>query len=134
MSEKHVELRGARIPIVGNFAAHYWLVIHTLENIDRWEVWQFRHCCQWSWGHLHRNLMPHDQGVGNGPSWIEYTWSGKEADLLLNTILSTPESYPYKYQYLYWPGPNSNTYVQWVLNQAGTNYFLGGLALGKNYR
>lgn len=129
-----VELRAAKIPFIGQIAVHYWLVILTPNYTDRWEVWQFRHCCESSWGHIHKNLMSYHNGVGNGGSWVEYTWSTSEANSIIKVIEKTPETYPYKYKYRYWPGPNSNTYVQWVLDSAEIPYTLGPLGLGKNYQ
>ncbi len=131
---KIVELRAAKIPWIGSIAVHYWLVIRHNQTIERWEVWQRANCCQYSWGHLHKNLLHYDQGVGNGNSWIETQWLDNEADLLIDIITNTPKLYPYKYKYKYWPGPNSNTYVQWVLNEAKTQYSLSPLGLGKNYQ
>ncbi|ELR98442.1 DUF3750 domain-containing protein [Gloeocapsa sp. PCC 73106] len=128
-----VQLRAAKIPFIGNIAVHYWLVTWHNQSVDRWEVWQRAHRCQHSWGHLHRNLMYYAQGVGNGASWVEAEWQGMEADLLIATIINSPDSYPYKYLYRYWPGPNSNTYVQWILNQAQTQYSLSSLGIGKDY-
>ncbi len=130
---KQVELRAAKIPFIGNVAVHYWLVIFQDSYIDRWEVWQSANRCQSSWGHLHKNLLHYNQGVGNGSSWVEYTWQGETANLLTTTIENTPQIYPYNYLYRYWPGPNSNTYVQWVLDQVKINYYLGPLGIGKNY-
>lgn len=133
-NQKIVELRAAKIPFIGSIAVHYWLVILQNQTVERWEVWQKPNCCQYSWGYLHKNLLLHDQGVGNGNSWIETQWLDNEADLLIDIITNTPEFYPYKYLYRYWPGPNSNTYVQWVLNEAQTNHYLGSLGFGKNYQ
>jgi hypothetical protein len=42
--------------------------------------------------------------------------------------------YPHCQTYRYWPGPNSNTYVAWVLRQAGIDHPLGRLAVGKGFR
>jgi len=131
---KIVELRAAKIPFIGRIAVHYWLVIRENQKVDRWEVWQTANCCKNSWGYLHKNLLEYAQGVGNGDSWVEYQWRGESADLLIMTIENTPKIYPYKYQYRYWPGPNSNTYVQWVLNEAKTNYYLSYFGIGKSYQ
>lgn len=131
--ETIVQLRAAKIPFIGLIAVHYWLVIIQDNQIDRWEIWQRKNVGKISWGHLHKNLMNYDSGVGNGPSWLEYEWRGNTATLLAEVVENSPESYPYNYYYLYWPGPNSNTYVQSILNQAKTNYFLSTKGIGKNF-
>ena len=43
------------------------------------------------------------------------------------------KDYPYCERYRYWPGPNSNTFVAWVLRQAGIDQRLGRRAIGRNY-
>ena len=128
-----VELRSAKIPFVGFTAVHYWFVIITAETSERWEIWQSQNRGRISWGHLHQDLMPVSQGVGNGDSWVEKIWQAEEADKLINIIRESPQNYHYNYLYRYYPGPNSNTYVQWVLHEGKTNYLLGKKGIGKNY-
>ena len=37
-------------------------------------------------------------------------------------------------RYRYWPGPNSNSYVAWVLERAGIEYALGWRGIGRRWR
>jgi hypothetical protein len=110
-----VELRAARIPWIGWFAWHHWFVIVRPDARDRWEVWQSARAGGDSWGHLHRNLLPPDRGVGAGSSWVVQSWRESAAAELAQRIERSPAEYPFRERYHYWPGPNSNTYVQWVL-------------------
>jgi hypothetical protein len=110
-----VELRAARIPVIGWFAWHHWLVIERSGVRSRWEVWQTAGAGGQAWGHLHRDLLPPDVGVGRGPSWIVQQWQGEAGDELAWRIEASPVEYPFRERYRYWPGPNSNTYVQWIL-------------------
>jgi hypothetical protein len=128
-----VYLRAAKIPRIGAIAVHYWFVIAQGENTERWEIWQSPQVGKKSWGHLHLNLMKHDQGVGNGHSWLKQQWQDIQAEKLAQIIRETPNQYPYNYCYRYYPGPNSNTYVQWILNQAEIDYQLSLRGWGKNY-
>ncbi|MFN9173318.1 MAG: DUF3750 domain-containing protein [Synechocystis sp.] len=128
-----VQLRAAKIPFVGWLAVHYWYVIFEGETTQRWEVWQNRERAAESWGHLHKNLLPPNAGVGNGASWLDYQWSGSEAIALCRVIEASPNTYPHTHCYRYWPGPNSNTYVQWVLQQAQINHGLSWKGVGKSY-
>ena len=128
-----VQLRAAKIPIIGFIAVHYWYVVVRSKQQERWEIWQKPSLSRDSWGHLHKNLMPVDSGVGNGPSWLETSWTGQLAHQLAEIIENSPEAYPYSYHYRYFPGPNSNTYVQWVLNQVDSNYRLSLRGIGKHY-
>ena len=129
-----VQLRAAKIPgLVGLLADHYWFVIDKGGKKDRWEVWQEKTVGQPSWKHLHKNLMNYKSGVGGGDSWIEYQWFGSEADRLINQIEKSPTEYMNQNHYRYWPGPNSNSYVQWVLNELNLDLALGPSAIGKDY-
>lgn len=139
-----VELRAARIPgVIGIVADHFWFVLidEAEGRRDRWEIWQKadvagQSFCQ-SWGHLHKNLMAPERGVGGdqpearSPSRLVTTWYGQEASTLMERIKSSVAYYPFCYRYAYWPGPNSNTFAQWVLNSIG--YRLAPTAIGKDY-
>ncbi len=128
-----VQLRAAKIPVIGFIAVHYWYVVIRGNQQDRWEIWQKASLSRDSWGHLHQNLMSPNSGVGNGMSWVETSWRGNLGDKLAQTIENSPLTYPYNHCYRYFPGPNSNTYVQWILNQANCNYRLSIKAIGKYY-
>ena len=128
-----IELRAAKIPGIGRIAVHYWFVIHQHGQTERWEVWQKPGQNQSSWGHLHKNLLAFDRGVGNGDSWVEASWQGDEAAKFIAVLSRCAKDYPDKYRYHYWPGPNSNTYVQWVLNQVGCEHQLLPQGIGKNH-
>ena len=125
-----VELRAARIPLIGVIAHHHWLVIARDGQQDRWEVWQRPNAGGQSWGYLHRNLLPPESGVGNGPSWMIHTWKGEDAHDLAQRLERCTYDYPWCHRYRYWPGPNSNTFTQWIL---GDRLTLPFRALGKHY-
>ena len=131
-----VELRAAKIPCLpGIIADHNWLLVfHTTEGkrqeCDRWEVWQRANQNETCWGHLHKNLLTPYQGVGNGPSRLIHEWIGKEALSIAERIKSSPEVYPFINKYSYWPGPNSNTFAQWIVRG---KIKLGSRAIGKSY-
>ena len=131
------ELLAARIPNLPGFIAdHHWFLTfcdlneETQHYCDRWEVWQ--HPCQNDscWGYLHKNLLPPYQGVGNGSSRLIWQWVGDEALSIVETIESSPSNYPFIDQYGYWPGPNSNTFAQWVVQD---KFKLGFRAIGRDF-
>ncbi|BFM41170.1 DUF3750 domain-containing protein [Synechocystis sp. LKSZ1] len=133
LSPETVHLRAARIPWVGFLAWHYWYVIDQEGQQERWEVWQRASLIPSSWGHLHQNLMSAEGGVGNGPSWLEATWEGPQAKALIVVLYQSPQAYPHCHRYRYLPGPNSNTYARWVLQQAAVDHSLNWRALGQGY-
>ena len=122
MKNTIVEIRAARIPgWSGIFANHHWLLVlrgvdgNHCETCDRWEVWQHANQNDSCWGHLHKNLLAPCQGVGNGPSRAIKQWADDDAKAIIEIIESSPDSYPFNQKYGYWPGPNSNTFAQWVV-------------------
>jgi hypothetical protein len=130
LAEIRVELWAARIPGIGGFADHHWFVVHRNDMPERWEVWQTKGAGGEHWGHLHRNLKPAFDGVGNGPGRLLKNWVDQEAHALTERIHQAPSAYPWKERYILWPGPNSNTFVQWVLEDRCT---LGWRGCGKHY-
>ena len=128
-----VQLRAAKIPFIGAIAIHYWYVILQANQETRWEIWQKPDLYADSWGHLHKNLMPINSGVGNGNSLLETVWTGEFAHKLAEILENSPDNYPHKYCYRYFPGPNSNTYAQWILNQAKSDYRLSIKGIGKHF-
>lgn len=128
-----VELRAGKIPWISLIAVHYWFVIHHNGKTERWEVWQKPNQKPPCWGHLHQDLLPFDSGVGCGDSWVEQRFEGEQADSIIAVLQSSPDTYPNKHNYHYWPGPNSNTFVQWVLDQAESTHHLHPVGIGKSH-
>ncbi|MEM7258882.1 MAG: DUF3750 domain-containing protein [Pseudomonadota bacterium] len=125
-----VSLWSAKIPLIGFIAVHHWFVIERGSDLSRWEVWQSAHQGGTAWGHLHRDLMAPFIWPHRDTPVQHQQWHGNAAQRLADRIETSPQHYPWLYRYRYWPGPNSNTYVQWVLQQ---NYRLGWKAAGKHY-
>ena len=129
-----VELRCATLPFIGAIAEHYWFV--TFDDAgacERWEVWQSKDAGGTSFGHLHCNFKRPDDGVGGGPSRVVAHWGAQDALRLLEALKSAARDYPFRERYLPWPGPNSNTFVAWVLRRAGIEFALSWKAIGKDY-
>lgn len=130
-----VELRSATLPgVLRVVARHCWFVTRDAATgeVHRWEVWQDADAGGESWGHVHRDLLEPDSGVGGGPYRVEREWTGEGASRLAAT-LATALTYPHSDTYHAWPGPNSNTFVAWVLHEAGVGMDLPPTAVGKDY-
>lgn len=129
-----VELRCATLPFIGALAEHYWFVTFDDSGAcERWEVWQTPDAGGRSFGHLHCNLKEPDAGVGGGPSRVVAQWRSGDAHNLLEALKSAEKTYPFRDRYLPWPGPNSNTFVAWVLRRAGIEFALPWKAIGKDF-
>jgi hypothetical protein len=128
-----VALRCAPLPRIGFLAWHYWLVVDDGTTRERWEVWQTRNAGGSCIGHVHCNLKPPAAGVGGGPSRLSRVWKDQDARRIAD-VLRNAERYPYCERYRMWPGPNSNTFVAWVLREAGIDEPLDRRAVGRRYR
>ena len=125
-----VQLRHASLPApIGLIASHYWFVVFDGPKAERWEVWQTQHAGGRAVGHVHCDLKPPDAGVGGGPMRIADEWTGEEA-ARIREVLVRAQAYPFCQRYRYWPGPNSNTFVAWVLREAGIAFPLPRRAIG----
>lgn len=133
--EDIVQLRQATLPsVLGAVAVHYWFAVFSVADgkWSRWEVWQQRKAGPVHWGHVHKDLMHPDSGVGGGAAEISHEWRGEAARRII-TVLANSANYPYRDTYRAWPGPNSNTYAAWVLRKARVPVDLHPKAIGKDY-
>lgn len=127
---QEVSLWSAKIPMIGFIAVHHWFVVKHDSQTTRWEVWQSVGAGGTYRGHLHKDLMEPYVWPHKDEPICHQRWHGELAIQLCERIEASPENYPWCHVYRYWPGPNSNTYVQWVLQQ---DYRLGWRAAGKHY-
>lgn len=104
------------------------------DRCDRWEIWQSAHAGGISIGHLHCNLKAPESGVGGGPARMAREWQGDEARRIRAMLEKAERHYPFCHRYLPFPGPNSNTFVAWVLREAGIDYRLPWKAIGRSYK
>jgi Protein of unknown function (DUF3750) len=133
----------ANVPFA--FATHPWFVINKKGSLQRWEICYGKSLCKTSWGHLHLNYFPLFSGINIFPYFHKYYWKGKllghiEGDdtsiakKVVDFIEKSNDTYPYNYKYSL-RGPNSNTYVQWVINSfPGIKLKLPYNSIGKNYK
>lgn len=117
----------ASVPI--NFARHPWFVINKKGEISRWEVvWNpLGYNTKTIWGHLGKNFMPPFIGLRILLFTHKFLWksslikllegdSDSAAAKIIEAIEHSSETYPHKETYSFF-GPNSNTYVQWIIDQ-----------------
>ncbi|MCX6757582.1 MAG: DUF3750 domain-containing protein [Candidatus Nomurabacteria bacterium] len=128
-----------------NFARHPWFVLNKKGNISRYEVVHKKNCCpEKCFGYLHLNALPPYQGV----KMFSFSKKHWDSDLLgflegdenspaqkcLELIEKSKELYPYTQTYSL-RGPNSNTYLNWVLKQFPEfSIKLSWRFIGKSYK
>lgn len=127
-----------------SFAPHPWFLINAHGTLSRWEVfWRPQYSWKLRWGHLHKDFYPPFSGISvlpfdeKGDTWQDVELIGRIEDRIAEAmracIESSPHTYPHRDTYAL-RGPNSNTYVQWVLDQfPECNMKLPWSAFGKSY-
>ena len=59
---------------------------------------------------------------------------GRQAETAITAIEQAAKQYPWRSEYRIWPGPNSNTFVAWLLRRVpGLDAELPPTAIGKDY-
>lgn len=121
---------GAPAPPVGCIAIHTWFVVKNREatQFDRWDLIQDS---AGPFGHIQKNILPPESGVGAGGTFIIAELKGLEAEPIVEFIQNESQNYPARDCY-YFLGPNSNTYIRWTLKQTGWDIELPDMAIGKN--
>jgi len=140
-----VFLFAAALPVPLNFAVHGWFVIHGNGITERWEFGRFSDSPHPSKIGVLKNFMTPTSGMRKYP-WK--TKKGTQAKLLgsiegnegslahqmFDFIRNETPNYPLQDKYVL-TGPNSNTYVQWVINRFPESGFsLPFNAFGKHYK
>jgi hypothetical protein len=116
----------ASFPVM--FARHSWLVINRKGEISRWEVFTKPPHTKTSWGHVVKDFYMPFQGINIFFFSQAYLWSNIRlegfvegdknslAHRMADFVVDSYEEYPYLSEYSLL-GPNSNTYIQWILNK-----------------
>jgi hypothetical protein len=118
----------------GAVADHTWIVVKP-PAADAYRIYQV---IGWR---LRRSgsVVSVDQGVpdrywfGSAPA-LYLDVRGARAAELIPRIQAASDSYPYAGEYTMWPGPNSNSYIQWIaLEVPALGLELPWRAWGKNW-
>lgn len=114
----------------GNFAVHTWIATKPA-NADSYQVHEVT-----GWGRrkVRSGRGEPDRAWFGNPPRLYADLRGERAEALIPGILQAIDEYPYPETYNAWPGPNSNTFVSWVIREVdGLNVALPNHAIGKDY-
>jgi hypothetical protein len=134
----------AHIPF--HFAVHPWVV--TVKNgiSTRWEIIHRKYDGKERFGYVYKNFYTNPtQGIKKKLTSSDYwdatliaSLSGyqkSQAQRIVDFIEYQSPHYPYKDIYKFFPGPNSNTYIGWILKEFPTiEIKLPWNAFGKNFK
>lgn len=114
----------------GNFAVHTWIATKE-RGAATYEVHDVT-----GWGNRtvrSRPAEPDTAWYGNPPVLLA-DLRGAKAEAAITNIRTAIEAYPFPDEYRAWPGPNSNTFVAWVIRQVPElDVALPNIAIGKDY-
>jgi hypothetical protein len=122
-----------------NFFRHPWFVINKKGEISRWEVQHFLN--KENKSYLYKNFRKPFEGI-EMTFFIKRKYKanllgsldGPIAEKVIKCIEDSQSNYPYRNKYSL-IGPNSNTYIQWVLDQFPEfKIKLSFRFIGKNYK
>jgi hypothetical protein len=127
-----VRIYAAPIPILGSLIVHTWFAVKSANatSFDRWEVWLTSGEPN---GYLKKNFYPVEGNPLAGEGFIVTELIGPPAEPIVDFIVNHSTEYPYMNFYMLIPGPNCNTYTQWVLDNSGWNVAIPDNALGKDF-
>jgi hypothetical protein len=118
----------------GMFSIHLWISVKPA-NAQHYQVYQVI-----GWRTL-RGLpavlvledIP-DRFWFNGRPWVVAQWHGDTAAAAISQIEVATQEYPYQQEYHLWPGPNSNTFVAYLVRRIPELHVaLPSNAVGKDY-
>lgn len=128
-----VRVYGAPIPYIGKIAIHTWLVTKPAHRttFQRWEVWQ---TAADPYYHVRLDLMDSTSDVGAGGTFVIAELVGVAAEHIVEFVENNGPHYPCREEYVYFPGPNSNSFVKWMLQQTNWDIDLSSAAVGTECR
>lgn len=128
------------------FAVHSWIMTSNKGKLKRWDVFDVKNRKGKKWGYVYLNGKELWEG-GNIYEDKEYPkydskvigiiGGGKNslAQKIIQFTDKHAKDYPMRDKYVRYPGPNSNTFTQWILNRfPEANWKLPWNAFGKNYK
>ena len=129
-----------------SFAIHPWVVTVSKGVTTRWEVIHREYKGKERYGYVYKNFYTNpSQGIKKHSFSSEY-WEAKligslngdeksTAKQVIDFIEKMTPFYPHQENYSLYPGPNSNTYIAWILgNFPELNIRLPWNAFGKNFK
>ncbi|MCG6856454.1 MAG: DUF3750 domain-containing protein [Salaquimonas sp.] len=115
----------------GALAVHSWIVMKRA-GAGRYERYE-----KVGWGDpVRHNAYPPDGNWYSNEPFIVHTVRGNEAERLIPKIEEAIAAYPYSRRggYRIWPGPNSNSFVAYVLREVpGIGAVLPPIAVGRDF-
>lgn len=118
----------------GMFSTHTWLAVKTQQQ-TQFTIYQV---VGWN-RYRHKPIVDISHGIadrlwfGAKPK-LQNILVGRKAQSLIPLVQNAVKSYPYANTYRAWPGPNSNTFISYIIHQVPKlGFVMPYNALGRNY-
>jgi hypothetical protein len=123
-------------PPMDGIARHPWVALREAGSAQ-WERWEVL-CCPDSspLSTVSRSTISplSDYGGGGGDVRLHGVWTGARAERAIECIRREAPRYPHRNRYRAWPGPNSNTFVDYMMRRCRLRADLPAPSIGKDYR
>lgn len=130
-----VQVYGADVwGVRGHFAIHTWIATkgvddntYTIYQVIGWRLRREGTVVSITQGSPDRPWF-------RSPPLLLHEVHGDEAAALVPKIAEAANAYPYDKEYIMWPGPNSNSFIEWIaLEVPQLGLSLPAKAIGKNW-
>ena len=123
---------GATIPFIGRLAIHTWIVTKRADEqkFHRWEIWR---CPDGDYDFVCKDFATPAGGIGSNLMFVIGERVGPQAEAVVTFVEQASPLYPFRNRYVPVPGPNSNTFTQWLLDNSGWDLQLRPRALGADW-
>jgi len=122
-------------PISG-IARHPWVSLRP-GGSEKWERWEVMCCPDGSkFSTVKRSSIrpTSDYGGSGGDVRFHALIRGKRAAKIISCVRKKAPTYPQRNEYQGWPGPNSNTFVDWLVRACAIRTELPAPNIGRNHR
>ncbi|QJQ96861.1 MULTISPECIES: DUF3750 domain-containing protein [Halomonadaceae] len=114
----------------GAFAVHTWIATKAAGESD----YRLHHVLSWRRPTVVSGIDNPDRAWFGNPPELLADYRGEAAERLIPLIEAAVGDYPDPDQYRAWPGPNSNSFVAWIIREVpGLEVTLPVTAIGKDY-
>ena len=139
-----------------NFICHNHIVINKLGKLDRWEVHYSKNMeneindkkyllkTMKKFNHIYKNFvspvisfLKYPTSISSERFLVKLVKKFDDEKLckkIIKFVENTPKNYPYRNKYISYPGPNSNTYIQYIIDELNLDVKLSVNSFGKNYK
>ncbi|GKW40878.1 DUF3750 domain-containing protein [Pectobacterium parvum] len=135
--ESSIQIYGARLlGLRGAFAIHTWVAIKSKSDSEytTYEMDDDPDIPDEEENFFLVNKRRPDQAWFGSKAFLIYEVNGPEAEHLIKTVKNAIDNYPYQNMYRSWPGPNCNTFTQYVIDHTPEiKAYLPSAAIGKTY-